>query len=166
MKYLKYLWYVIRHKYYVLVECFKVGLYLRGVLHDISKLYPSEFTPYANHFYGKKGKENAEKIKSSFYDPNKDSDDKFQWAWHYHSSRNKHHWQYWITPTVDKKLLPIKIPEVYLIEMLCDWEGAKKAKGTTISVEEWYEQNKNSMTLHIESRKRLEELIEQYKISK
>ncbi len=50
--------------------------------------------------------------------------------------------------------------------MLCDWEGAKKAKGTTISVEEWYEQNKNSMTLHIESRKRLEELIEQCKVSK
>ena len=53
-KYLKYLWYVIRHKWYVGIECFKKGLYWQGLVHDSSKLFPSEFIPYARYFYGSK----------------------------------------------------------------------------------------------------------------
>ena len=53
-KHLKYMWYVIRHKYYVLIECFKVGLYWRGIMHDWSKFLPSELIPYANFFNGPK----------------------------------------------------------------------------------------------------------------
>ena len=50
--YYKYLQYVIKHKYYVMIECFKVGLYWRGLVHDMSKFRPSEFIPYARYFYG------------------------------------------------------------------------------------------------------------------
>jgi len=51
-KYIKYLWYIVRHKYFVMVECWARGLFWRGVSHDFSKLLPSEFVPYANYFYG------------------------------------------------------------------------------------------------------------------
>lgn len=52
MKYLKYLKYILKHKYYVAVECFKMGLIWRGLVHDLSKLRLSEFGAYANYFYG------------------------------------------------------------------------------------------------------------------
>jgi len=51
-KYLKYLKYVLVHKYYVFIECFKVGLFWRGIMHDMSKFFPDEFLPYARYFYG------------------------------------------------------------------------------------------------------------------
>jgi len=54
MKYWKYLWYVIRHKWYVGGECRRQGFIFCGLFHDWSKLLPSEFFPYAEHFYGMK----------------------------------------------------------------------------------------------------------------
>lgn len=58
MKYLKYFWYVIRHKWYVMLACFERrnihnGMVWLGIIHDWSKFRPSEFFPYAEHFYGK-----------------------------------------------------------------------------------------------------------------
>lgn len=53
IKYLKYLRYLLRHKWYVGIECFKRGLYWRGIIHDMSKFRPAEFIPYTNFFYGK-----------------------------------------------------------------------------------------------------------------
>lgn len=50
-KYWKYFKYVIRHKWYVLIECFKKGQYWRGITHDLSKFLPDEFIPYAKYFY-------------------------------------------------------------------------------------------------------------------
>ena len=52
----KYLWYVIRHKWFVFVECCKDGIAWQGLVHDLSKLRLSEFMPYATHFYGKVSK--------------------------------------------------------------------------------------------------------------
>ena len=49
MKYLKYFMYVIKHKWYV----YLAGFGWMGVIHDWSKFRPSEFFPYAEHFYGK-----------------------------------------------------------------------------------------------------------------
>ncbi len=51
MIYLKYLNYVIRHKWYVGMACFRNGLYWRAIVHDLSKLLPSELIPYARFFY-------------------------------------------------------------------------------------------------------------------
>jgi len=54
-KYILYLKYIIRHKWYVGIECFKMGVYWRGITHDLSKFLPSEFIPYAKYFYGDYG---------------------------------------------------------------------------------------------------------------
>lgn len=37
---LAYLWYVLRHKYFVFVECCRLGVPWRGLVHDLSKLSP------------------------------------------------------------------------------------------------------------------------------
>ena len=50
--YWQYLKYIFRHKWFVSVECRKAGIAWRGVIHDLSKLRPSEFVPYASYFMG------------------------------------------------------------------------------------------------------------------
>ena len=57
-KHFQYARYIFRHKWFVFVECAKRGLWWRGFMHDMSKLLPSEWLPYANFFYGPK-KEDA-----------------------------------------------------------------------------------------------------------
>ena len=48
----KYTWYIIRHKWYVFIECCKLGIIWRGIWHDWHKFLPGEFFPYAIHFNG------------------------------------------------------------------------------------------------------------------
>jgi len=63
-KYKQYLSYLIRHKWFVMLECFKEGLYWQGIIHDLSKFLPSKLFPYANFFYNKKVRD-----KTGYYKP-------------------------------------------------------------------------------------------------
>lgn len=92
-KYIAYLKYIIRHKWFVFIECCRMGIPLRGAIHDMSKFLPSEFFPYARHFYGKKVRD-----KTGYYKPTDTGDPAFDHAWFLHQKRNAHHWQYWIFP--------------------------------------------------------------------
>ncbi len=49
----KYLGYLTRHRWFVMLACFREGLYWQGLIHDWSKFLPGEFLPYAWYFYGK-----------------------------------------------------------------------------------------------------------------
>lgn len=51
MMYWKYLRYLLRHRWFVMLACFREGLYWQGLIHDWSKFLPSEFLPYARYFY-------------------------------------------------------------------------------------------------------------------
>jgi len=106
---------VCRHKYYVAKECFKYGLYWRGIVHDLSKFTPVEFIESAKYYSGKSSPISASK-KANGYSK----------AWLHHKGRNKHHWEYW---TDFKNGVPFAatIPEKYLIEMCCDILGAAKS---------------------------------------
>lgn len=131
----KYLWYITVHKWYVMIECFKQGLFLQGILHDISKLSPSEFIPYMN-FFTKKDK--SEEAKEAF---NK--------AWLHHIHNNPHHWEHWIMPG---KNTVYEMPDKYRIEMICDWIGAGLAITGKREFKEWYEKNKDRIVLHERTR--------------
>jgi hypothetical protein len=140
--YLKYLWYVIKHKWFVMIECFKVGIYWRGLTHDLSKLLPSEFFPYANYFYG-----------------NGKNDKEFNKAWLLHQKRNPHHWQYWLLYEDEGRLTTLDIPIKYRKEMIADWIGAGRAITGKDNTKKWYELNKNNMLLNRETRNWIEERI-------
>ena len=146
----KYLSYVIRHKWYVFIECCKLGIPISGVLHDLSKFRPSEFFPYMIHFQVRKRK-TLKHGYSKRDDPNKD--EVFDLAWLKHIHRNPHHWQYWIliedtSPT--PKVIPM--PERFRKEMLADWKGAGKAQGFGDNTVEWYLKHEKDMILHQETR--------------
>ena len=69
-KYFKYFHYIIRHKWFVFLECYKEGIIWRGITHDLSKFLPSEFFPYANHFYGEKNSDIKKgRDESGYYKP-------------------------------------------------------------------------------------------------
>lgn len=138
---LKYLSYVLKHKWYVFKECALCGLVWRGLVHDISKFRPDEWTPYMRYYFGNK-------------DTNRYA---FKRAWLKHQNRNDHHWQYW----VDIRGNAVAMPRKCIVEMVCDWIGAGKAKGKRgdNEVKDWYNQNKYDMVLHKQTRQIVEELI-------
>jgi len=129
MKYIKYLRYIIRHKYFVLVECWKRGLYWRGLTHDLSKLRPSEFFPYANHFYGSKEGIKKGRDSTGYYKPTDTGDKVFDFAWLLHQKRNRHHWQWWVLPEDKGGVKVLEMDKADRLEMLCDWIGAGKVQG-------------------------------------
>ncbi|MBC8460059.1 MAG: hypothetical protein H8D67_18885 [Deltaproteobacteria bacterium] len=160
IKYLKYLRYVIRHKWYVLIECWGYGRFWQGITHDWSKFLPSEWFPYARYFYEEYP--NAPEIyhQQPGYTglTRQNVESQFDVAWLHHIHHNAHHWQHWvlIQDEDDDKVLPI--PRKYLIEMLCDWKGAGKAQGTPDTIA-WYEKHKEKMIMNEHSRRMLENML-------
>jgi len=163
VKYWIYLKYVVRHKWFVMIECFKEGLYWRGLMHDNSKFFPSEFLPYANFFYGRNAKQVAEERKKNkgYYKPTDTGDPKFDFAWLLHQKKNKHHWQWWILPEDEGGLKVLVMPIKYVDEMMCDWIGAGKAQGVGTTTCDWWQANNHKMQLHPWVREYIEERLRQ-----
>ena len=154
---LKYLRYILIHKWYVFVEYCKLGIPLMGIVHDMSKLYPSEFTAYMNNFT---------KPKLTGIAPNETDKTNFNYAWLYHQKANKHHWQYWILVYDNdvNKIVCLDIPTKFRKEMLADWIGASKAINNGANkLTEWYNENKDKIMLHQNTREWIEKQIEQHR---
>lgn len=160
MKYVKYLRYLLRHKWYVMMECFTEGLIWRGLVHDLSKFLPSEFMPYSAYFYGRKGDDIKKgRDKTGYYKPYDTGDVKFDFAWLLHQKRNRHHWQWWILPEDEGGVKVLSMTDEYRREMICDWIGAGKAQGhfsppedKYLETRNWYSANRHKMTFHPETR--------------
>lgn len=147
---IKYLRYITIHKWYVMIECFKRGLFLQGLLHDISKLRPDEFFPYLDSFYKKDlfpEKSMVYKVKTK--ETIKES---FDLAWLKHIHRNPHHWQYWILQYDEEGIKCLEMPEKYVKEMVADWIGAGIAITGKRDVLGWYDKNKDNIKLNIATR--------------
>lgn len=134
MKYLRYLWYILRHKWFVFVECCRLGIPWLGVIHDWSKFLPSEFVGYARCFYGDAPGSSA------------------GMAWLHHQKRNKHHWEYWL----DASWTAFPMPDKYRREMLADLNGAAHSVPNGKSTLVYYHDNKSKMQLHPDTRHWLE----------
>lgn len=157
-KFKSYSSYVIRHKWYVFIECCKLGIPFQGIVHDLSKLLPSEFIPYYHHFGSgiQKGRDNT-----GYYKPTDTGDLAFDYAWFLHQKRNAHHWQYWTVPRDADDADSIKILEMpikYRKEMVADWRGAGRAQHTK-GVLNWYTKNRHKLLLGPETRKWIEKEI-------
>lgn len=157
-KYFLHLKTILKHKWFVMVECFKVGLYWQGIIHDLSKFMPVEFFSSARYFQGDKTPIEAEKAELGY-----------SRAWLNHKGKNKHHWEYWVD-WHDGKIYFCPIPRKYVLEMACDMVGASKAylKGK-FSPEEpykYYLKNKNSFLMRAESKLYLEKLLKAYALSR
>jgi hypothetical protein len=164
-RYLVYLWYVLRHKYYVANALAEKGMYWRAITHDMSKFLPSEFIPYARYFYNPDGSKRQIRDKTGYYKPTDTGDSKFDWAWLMHQKRNSHHWQYFICPQDDGGFKTHPMRKADMMEMLCDWKGAGEAQGVKLPegghdvygdgyemVRGWYDKNRDKMILHLDTK--------------
>ena len=148
---LRYLSYVLRHKFWVLVYGRVYGVPLwRLIVHDASKFSRAEWGPYVRKFYGGA----SPRDKTGAYDPNAQGEE-FKAAWRHHWQNNLHHWEHWAEclPT------PVPMPEVYAREMVADWFGAGMAQGKP-NVAAFYRANGPRMRLHPDTRALVESLLE------
>ena len=163
MSWFKYLFkYLVRHKWFVLIECWKRGLYWQGIVHDMSKFLPSEFPQYAKFFYGKDSKQES---RESRYQSINYAQRYFQRAWQRHLMRNGHHWQNWINVQDVGIQVVLEMPLKYAVEMVCDWIGAGKAQGyydpnkPMKEVRNWYSKNFKRIILHPNTQYYIEQLL-------
>ena len=159
LKFLRYASYVIRHKFFVGVECWKMGLYWQGITHDWHKFLPSEFFPYKNHFGDgiQTGRD-----KTGYYKPTDTGDPAFEVAWLKHQKRCWHHWQSWCVPIEGGMVKAYPIPDKYRMEMICDWIVAGRAQHKTDTVG-WWEANRDKMTMHPETRAWFDNIMKFFK---
>ena len=168
MKHWRYLKYIVRHRWFVLVECARRGILWRGIVHDLSKLRPDEWGPYAENFYGTKKRGEYFDLCALYGCPElapwgTTVGDLFNLAWLKHQHRNPHHWQYWILREDDGGTFPLPMPTPYRLEMLCDWIGAGRACGfvsppedPTRATRRWYAKNRHRISLHRDTREWIE----------
>lgn len=108
---------VLIHKHIVFIHSIKAGIPMRGFMHDFSKFAPSEF------IYGVKYYTNGKKSPNE----NERANRGYSSAWMHHKGRNKHHFEYWTDYSpIEKRVTPIKMKYIYLIEMFCDRVAASK----------------------------------------
>lgn len=74
--------------------------------HDRSKIDKEEFEPYAAKFYPVNGE--------------KPNENEFKEAWLHHIHNNQHHPAHWCY-VENGNIIILDMPDIYIIEMLCDW---------------------------------------------
>ena len=119
------------------------ALWERVLVHDESKYSEEEFIPYRKNFYPI----NAEEKEENKLD--------FDKAWEHHWKNNSHHWQYRKNKTSFDKNNKEEVLDV--LENILDWI----AMGYKFNDRpyQYYENNKNNITLCEDERKYLEDLI-------
>lgn len=136
-RHLKYLSYVIRHKWFVFLACLKLDVPIwRAIIHDWHKFLPCEWFAYAYTFYEKDGSKKK-------YEENQS----FEMAWNHHQKLGKHHWQYWLLTWDRGETKAIDMPSTYIREMIADWWGAGRAITGNWDANTWYDKNKEKMNL-------------------
>jgi hypothetical protein len=124
-----------RHRRLVRKECFKRGLYWRGLTHDLSKFGGQEFFPYALYYY----------LPPECVDHGITEAAKRAWLLHLHL--NDHHWQYWVLREDSGRTIPVDMSHSAVLEMISDWVGAGKSYQDGMDILDWYAENSEKMIM-------------------
>ena len=117
-------------------------------MHDASKFSVDEYDGYDCYFYGVK-------------DERPETQEKFDRAWLHHIHNNPHHWQHWVLVEDDSgSPKTIKIPEIYLVEMVADWGSFAYRKQIPLELKEWYDAHKDKIVMHSESKAKVQLLVD------
>ena len=161
-KHLKYLRYIVLHKWYVFKAACRWGEPWLGFIHDWSKFLPDEWFPYTNYFYGTYPTLDAVLLSAdtgAFPVTQEQVAYEFDVAWLKHIHRNKHHWQWYVLREDEGAVKTLPMPEKYLIEMLADWVGAGRALGLKSDTQQWYAEHVGKMQLDSSSRAWLDVML-------
>jgi hypothetical protein len=107
---------ITRHRHKVMINCFRAGIPLQGLTHDLSKYSLTEFIPGVRFYQGNRSPNESEREVYGY-----------SLAWLHHKGRNRHHFEYWNDINPRTKLYePVEMPIRYVIEMFCDRVAASK----------------------------------------
>lgn len=144
---------ITKHRHRVMLHCFKAGIPLQGMKHDLSKYSPTEFIPGAKYYLGSRSPNEAER-----------ADKGYSVAWIHHKGRNRHHYEYWTdySPTT-KVMSPVEMPIKYVKEMFCDRVAASKIyQGKNYTDEhplQYFSRAKDHIMIHPKTSELLESLL-------
>lgn len=116
-------------------------------VHDASKDSTEEYMPYDAYFYG--GNRSYKVVND------------FKYAWLHHIHNNPHHWQYWvlINDDAEEGTVALEMPVLYALEMIADWWSFSWTKGELMEIFSWYDDHKERMILHKNTRKLVETIL-------
>lgn len=107
---------ITTHRHEVMKNCFRAGIGFQGLFHDLSKYGPTEFIQGVLYYQGDRSPNEAAR-----------EDYGYSKAWLHHKGRNKHHYEYWNDYDAKTgKLVGVKMPVNYFVEMVCDRVAASK----------------------------------------
>lgn len=123
-----------------------------GYNHDKSKFEINEYEAYDAYFYG--GNRSYEVV------------EQFNRAWLLHIHRNPHHWQYWIliNDNPDEGELILDMPDIYIIEMICDWWSFSWKQGKLDEIFDWYLKRSKYMKLSTYTRKKVDDILSKMRL--
>lgn len=141
------------HRHAVIRHAAKAGILWQGLWHDMSKYSPSEFWRGAKYYTGTASPNVGER-----------NDIGYSEAWMHHKGRNKHHFEYWTDYSVAlRKVVPVKMPLRYVVEMFCDRVAASKIyngdKYTDRDSLNYFMRSKQTRFIHEETSDFLEKLL-------
>lgn len=107
---------ITRHRHEVIKNCFRAGIPLQGLKHDLSKYSWTEFSEGARYWQGTRSPNDREREIKGYSE-----------AWIHHKGRNRHHFEYWTDyDPIDRQIKPVEMPLRYVVEMFCDRVAACK----------------------------------------
>lgn len=117
--------------------------------HDKSKYTYNEFNAYRRYFYPTTEENNQ---------TDKNTINYFHKAWLHHIHENPHHpehWMYYDDET--NKLILLKIPDRYIIEMICDWVAMSKLDIKDMI--KWYTEKGSKKKMHPDTKNKVDKTI-------
>ena len=146
---------ITKHKMMVMENCFQVGLYRQGLLHDLSKYSWEEFKTGVKYYQGTRSPNAAEKEEKGYSS-----------AWLHHKGRNKHHFEYWTDVSTAEdhwKIVGVKMPVNYLAEMVMDRIAASRTyRGRAYTDGDpyaYFSRSKDVLTMHPETKRELDKVL-------
>lgn len=148
---------ITKHRRLVRRGCFRVGLYWRGLTHDLSKFSPTEFWAGARYYQGVRSPNAAEREENGY-----------SRAWMHHKGRNRHHYEYWTDlNTKTGRYEAVEMPTEFLVEMVMDRIAASKvyrgAAYTDADPLRYFETAHESTLMHPNTQRKLKFLLSMLK---
>ena len=143
-----------RHRFLVMKGCFRVGLYWRGLTHDLSKYSPTEFWVGAKYYQGNRSPNAAEREEHGS-----------SLAWMHHKGRNRHHYEYWtdLVPS-HRQYESMPMPRVYLVESVMDRRAAcmtyQGKAYTDASAKIYFQKSTERELMHPQTRREMDFLLD------
>lgn len=148
-----YLRYVLRHKWFVFLAGYGSVPVWRLIIHDWTKFLPREWLPYARCFRNPDG--SMRNVMSLRFDEQA----LFKVVLRRHINAHPHHWAWWVRIDAYCHIEALPMDEYSRQEMLADWRGASMAIEGKDNTAKWYQDNRDNMILHRDTRAWIEQQL-------